>query len=285
MNGSRLFAPSDDLRPFVRGYFVRDEAALCAAPFSRNRFPSVVYPSLSLALRGKIKLEGRDGTLQPLPPAFFSAAITRPIVSANVGTVLSVSYLFRPGVLPHLSGEHPATLVDTFVSAENLWPRETANPISRIEGMPVEEAIPVIEDFIRGLLRRPRRRCGFEDGYTARIAHGLSCLPLSEVVAETGLSLRQFERRFLAQYGITPKLFQRLRRFEQAVYALRDDHLVSGKRLASIAAELGYFDQSHFVKDFRRFSGVSPTLLLDHVNSETDDFWSYRIATPHRSTP
>lgn len=283
MNGS-LFPPSDDLRPFVRGYFIRNGVALHAARSSRNRFPSVVYPSLTFVLRGKVELECSDGRRQPLPTAFFSGAITHPVVSANVGAVVSISFLFQPGVLPYLSREHPASLVDVLVTAEGLWPRETTTLISRIKGMPVEQAIPVIEDFVRGLLCRPRRHSGFEDGYTARIAHALSCLPLSEVVVHTGLSLRQFERRFLVQYGMTPKLFQRLRRFEHAVYALRDAHLISGKRLAGIAAECGYFDQSHFIKDFRQFSGVSPTLLLGHVNSEASDFWSYRLATPHQST-
>jgi len=76
---------------------------------------------------------------------------------------------------------------------------------------------------------------------------------VSAVAAVLGLSERQFERRFLARVGITPKRFATLRRFERAV--ARASRAPS---LTAAALDAGYYDQSHFIRDFRRFVGSSP---------------------------
>jgi AraC-like DNA-binding protein len=69
-----------------------------------------------------------------------------------------------------------------------------------------------------------------------------------------GLSERQLERRFLARIGVTPKRFASLRRFERAV-----ERAATAPSLTVAALEAGYYDQSHFIRDFRRFAGASPT--------------------------
>lgn len=82
---------------------------------------------------------------------------------------------------------------------------------------------------------------------------------VAAVARALGLSERQLERRFLRQVGITPKRFASLRRFERAVaLAAR-----SGS-LTEVALEAGYYDQSHFIRDFRRYTGASPGSALRH---------------------
>lgn len=70
------------------------------------------------------------------------------------------------------------------------------------------------------------------------------------------LSERHFRRRFRERVGIAPKLLARIQRFQQA---LRRAGL---KPLASVAAECGYADQSHLVRDFRQFAGMPPSQWL-----------------------
>lgn len=83
-------------------------------------------------------------------------------------------------------------------------------------------------------------------------SHGLAKIP--DLAAQSFLSTRQFERKFLAFSGFTPKLFSRIIRFHSALneYGNRD------KSLTEIAYECGYYDQSHFIHDFKAFSGEHP---------------------------
>ena len=68
------------------------------------------------------------------------------------------------------------------------------------------------------------------------------------------LSLRQFERKFKHFSGFSPKLFSRITRFQSAIK--KYDH--KKMPLTEIAYECGYYDQSHFIHDFKEFSGYHP---------------------------
>lgn len=67
-------------------------------------------------------------------------------------------------------------------------------------------------------------------------------------------SRRQFERMFLAHAGFSPRLFARLSRFHGALGRYGDSSL----SLTGLAYELGYYDQAHFIHEFKAFSGHTP---------------------------
>jgi len=85
---------------------------------------------------------------------------------------------------------------------------------------------------------------------------------LTDFARECDLSLRQLERRFRAQVGITPRLFANVIRFRSVF-----DRLNGHERpdLASLANDAGYFDQSHMNRDFHRFLGLSPSAYLTQL--------------------
>jgi AraC-like DNA-binding protein len=70
-----------------------------------------------------------------------------------------------------------------------------------------------------------------------------------------GVSTRQVERLFARHLGVAPKTVARVVRFQAALRALMRD---PGCPLADVAAAAGYFDQAHFVRDFRRMTGGVP---------------------------
>ena len=77
------------------------------------------------------------------------------------------------------------------------------------------------------------------------------------------LSISQFERRFIQQMGITPKLYNRINRFYSA-FLLKS--LRPNLDWLSIAIQTGYNDYQHLVKDFKQFSGTTPNSLLAAEN-------------------
>jgi AraC-like DNA-binding protein len=69
-------------------------------------------------------------------------------------------------------------------------------------------------------------------------------------------SVRQLQRTFQRVVGVSPKFFARTLRFEQAQRRLMVDPETD---LTGLAQECGYFDQAHFIKEFRAFTGKTPS--------------------------
>jgi AraC-like DNA-binding protein len=81
---------------------------------------------------------------------------------------------------------------------------------------------------------------------------------ISDLAHQTGLGIRQFERRLRREVGIAPKLYARIVRFEAA---LRRKSAAPGMQWTDIAHQPGYHDQMHMVHDFNQLSGESPTSI------------------------
>ena len=83
-------------------------------------------------------------------------------------------------------------------------------------------------------------------------------ISVSGLARRVNLSSRQLERRFLDSVGMTPKRFCRIRRFQRVLQAMEEP----GANWADAAVQCGYYDQAHLIRDFRRFSGLTPACLL-----------------------
>jgi AraC-like DNA-binding protein len=79
--------------------------------------------------------------------------------------------------------------------------------------------------------------------------------PIEEICRGAGVSPRNLGRLFGRLLGFSPKYFERIVRFQKALRILMTDATTT---LATVSADCGYFDQSHFIKDFRRFTGGVP---------------------------
>jgi AraC-like DNA-binding protein len=79
---------------------------------------------------------------------------------------------------------------------------------------------------------------------------------LGEIAQSLGMSLKTLERRCLEVIGITPKSYIRLVRYNHALETVRTDK--SGRNWIDIATECGYYDQSHFIREFKQLTGDSP---------------------------
>jgi len=173
-------------------------------------------------------------------------------------SILGVS--FKPGgafpFLPMPAGE----LQDLFVPLEAVWGcRANAVCESLIEARTTAQKFQIVE---RALLAAARGR--FERHRAVR--YGIRALGdterprgVAQVVDEVGISQRRFIEVFRSEVGVTPKAFARLRRFQHVLG--RVEHLIDVD-WTDVALSCGYFDQAHFIHDFRDFAGVSPSMYL-----------------------
>jgi AraC-like DNA-binding protein len=84
-------------------------------------------------------------------------------------------------------------------------------------------------------------------------SHG--SISLKELQEKLQLTERSFERRFKQGVGISPKLFSRICRFQKSLAQLRSNDY---SKLSDIAFENDYADQSHYIRVFKEFAGISP---------------------------
>jgi AraC-like DNA-binding protein len=87
---------------------------------------------------------------------------------------------------------------------------------------------------------------------------------IADLIGRMGIGERRFTELFRGEVGLTPKLYQRVTRFQQVLASLESDR---GTVWSDVASLHGYFDQAHLIHDFNFFAGVSPTVYLRHRSS------------------
>jgi len=173
--------------------------------------------------------------------------------SAGVGDGEAVGVKFLPGAFSPYSRLPALELTGRVVSfAEALGPEATALEDGDDDA---DARIARVEAFLRA--RRPAPDAGITTVVDAArtMREGPPDLRVTDVAARHGVSVRTLQRLFRRHVGVSPKwVLQRYRLHEAA------ERMAAGeaKDLASLAQDLGYFDQAHFISDFRRLVGKTP---------------------------
>jgi AraC-like DNA-binding protein len=201
------------------------------------------------------------------------------IDTASQDAVIGVH--FRPGgAFPFLKLPH-GELHNQHVDLSSLWGRQTASELrERLLAAPTPDGkLRVLEkvllDQAHGAFERhPAVAYALREFQTAPGER-----TIGDVTELTGLSARRFIDVFEKEVGLTPKLFCRVRRFQRVLQEIQSGavpgrpgsdsngasrHATNGCAVdwATIALNCGYYDQAHFIHDFRAFSGINPSSYL-----------------------
>jgi len=187
------------------------------------------------------------------------------------GTVDSFGILFQPAGLSRLCGVPMSEVTDCDYEGEAFLGRGIVELEMRLEECQTfAQRVAAADRFLMDRIAAGRKR----DEVAAAadlILRNPGAASISDVASMTGLSLRQFERRFASQVGMRPKLFARIVRFEAVMDRMTRG---SGASWTDTAHRYGYHDQMHMVHDIQRFTGETPTRILhvfQHVFREAID--------------
>jgi AraC-like DNA-binding protein len=146
------------------------------------------------------------------------------------------------------------------VPLDALVGREACDLIDRLLGArSILARFLVLEQF---LLARLAEHTGRSAAvlYALHAFEGASRAPrVASIVDEIGWSAARFIATFRSEVGLTPKVYSRVARFRRVVSSLERTQDVDW---ADVALSCGYFDQPHFVHDFKEFAGVTPSEYL-----------------------
>ncbi len=179
-----------------------------------------------------------------------------PLVHASI-----IGVYFRPGRAVPFLGVPASELADAHVDLEALWGPTAAELRERLcTAATPAKRFAVLEEVLLGRLRRSRPRHGAIPVALDAFEQADSAVKVRDLARRVGLSQRRFIQLFTAEVGLTPKLYGRVRRFQRAREFVRN---ATEPDWAAVAVACGFFDQSHLIRDFGEFSGLSPVAYLN----------------------
>jgi AraC-like DNA-binding protein len=233
--------PAVDLRDLVERHWVVSWDLRGRPPFRQRILP---HPCVHLVF-------------EPAGPAVYGVnnGPTGHLLNGR-GVVLGTK--FRPGGFSPFSAVPVVSLTDRAVPlAEALGPdgERLEDDVLALRDADVAGRIEVVEAFLRARRPAPDEQVETVVRIAQAMRTGSPTQRVAEVAAEHGLSVRTLQRLFRTHAGVSPKwVLQRYRLHEAA------ERMAAGETddWAALALELGYFDQAHFINDFRSWIGTTP---------------------------
>lgn len=252
----RFYKPHPALRPYIKHF---GHIYICSSPpkevmtvdFFPNGFSSLIV-NLNVDRNIKDLSDGQNYNTFFKFSGQFDAH--RHLSCAELNLVFIT---FSPLGAFQLLGMPQNCFLNVKVEMEDIFPK-SASLFRRIEdaGENTSEVIQLLENWLLC-------RC-FAAGQvnSDRVAVALKIiketsgnLPINKLCQEAGMSISTLEEHFKEKVGITPKMFSRIERFNQCLQYIRHHDDVSW---ASVAYHFNYFDQMHFIREFKKFYGYTP---------------------------
>jgi len=246
----QIIMPPDPLKAYVRYFWTLEgrpgDGAQKSFTVMCNGLPGLVFQQAPEVFTG---FEGEQ-----LPQLFvFGQAKKYGQLHAG-GNFNNIGVCFEPTALKAVFGIDANGLTDKNICISDLAKTHLTEQL--LNSSSVQQRIGHISAFIQ------QRTQGYAEPDKRPVYAAAALMQgkkLQHVLHELNLSERSLERIFLSHVGITPILYARICRFQSSLSLLQQGKVNSLTRLAHA---LGYFDQSHFIRDFKLFSGVSPGIYL-----------------------
>ncbi|MFJ9461330.1 helix-turn-helix domain-containing protein [Kitasatospora sp. NPDC101447] len=248
--------PSQPLRPFVERYW------WCTAEVGRlPRLLPGTGAELWIRRAAGGELQRLDGSLSlPLPSAHLVCLRRSSWNLVAREPVGLVAVRFRAGALRHFMAPGVGEIVDSVLSTEDLWGAAGRRLVERVSvSSDASNLAGLLDRFLLARLAAHHRAATAVDAAVAMVYRSPAQLRMASLAQRLSVSPRWLQRAFPAAVGAGPKEFQRLARFQQVTKALmRSDQ----QRYLPAALAAGYYDQNHFIREFRQFTAARPSELL-----------------------
>lgn len=240
--------PSDKLKPYIR-YFVISENAV------ENTYK--IFPSTSLVIgfqyRGQLSAIKNSGEIDLATAGITGISDSYHVFknSANIGTIL---VFFNEIGLSFFTSCPANELFNQSVSLENIFTKyaikEAEEKLSLAKTD--KQRIYIVEQFLLSQLKDIQSDKLIIEAVKL-IYQSKGTIKIADLSRRLFTSQSPLEKRFRKLVGTTPKKFASIVRFNTAL-----DSIDNSKSLIDICYENNFFDQAHFIKDFRQYTGDTP---------------------------
>jgi AraC-like DNA-binding protein len=250
----KVYDPSPELQPFVKCFWTLDDER--KQELVKQRVVPDGCMEMIFHYGDLYKQYFEKGTSIVQPRSFIFGQITKYIEIAPTGASGIVAARFFPeGLEPFLSIPI-STLENKAISLDNIFGKNgKALEDEVLSAAGNLQRIKLIESFLVSMLADPQKIDSITKACVEIIFQSQGQLDVMQLAGKMNINRRNMERKFIAAIGLSPKQLSKVTRLQAAMKMLEQKKFSS---LTSLAYENGYYDQAHFIKDFKEFTGLSP---------------------------
>lgn len=258
----QTFQPHPDLSALVKFYWTLE------VPYDPKNQKQKIIPDgcieMTFNLKDKIKRYISEDDYILHPNAMVMGQRTKSYFIEPLGDVDSFAICFYPYGFANFVSTPLEKLVDIETSTENLFgeipAKELEQKITRATN--TQERIEIIEAFLLDRLNQSTTIEHLVKTTVDSLIETNGSSPINKILKNDLSKRRKLERDFRKQIGISPKQLGKVLRLQTALKMLLNDN----ESLTNVAYESEYFDQAHFIKDFKEFIGTTPKEFLGNEN-------------------
>ncbi|HYD94670.1 MAG TPA: helix-turn-helix domain-containing protein [Noviherbaspirillum sp.] len=232
--------------------------------YLEGTIPANVYACLNVLPLGEVRLNHPQG--RSLPPVFLTGPLTVPLTTYAAAPLRSLSLVLQPWVLPAWFRLDATSLVDAIVDGTQA---------QRLNDPPLVDALRrAVDDpdcLVSALQMLAGESAGMDEEAPALADTLLKSSSVAAAAGQLGIGIRQLERRCRRTFGLGPKQWLQVKRFESSLRHLAQDEA----SLVDVSAEAGYADQSHMTRIYRRAAGHTPAQTKDAIDSDVPGYWAF----------
>ena len=250
----KIFEPQDNLKEWVKCYW-NLESDIENTPLKNTIIPDGTM-KLIFHYGDTYKHHINDKESVILPKCFLIGQLTKPYIVEPLGVTGSFVVRFQPnGFLP-FANIAIKEIQNTAVSLNKLFGKDGDKIGEQIlSANSTSERITLIETFLLDKLTNKKNIDSIVKSTIDTIIETNGQFSVNELSEQNNINRRQLTRKFSSTIGLSPKQLSKTIRIQNALKSLLNKEVTS---LTDLAYKNEYFDQAHFIKDFKEFTGLTP---------------------------
>ncbi len=196
------------------------------------------------------------------PRAMVFGQITKPYFIQPTGYVNTFAVRFYPYGFANFIKKPISELADKETPLTALFDKELAKDLEHqiTAASSTEERVAIIERFLLGQLADQSVIDNIVKSTIDVLSESKGSASINAILKDDLSVRRQLERKFSKQTGLSPKQLGKIIRMQSALKMMLNGQV---ETLTQVAYESEYYDQAHFTRDFKEFTGVNPKQYLD----------------------
>ena len=255
--------PSLSIQPFVLFYIFGEADTTLLKKFLFRPVPSGF---VSIIIQYGENLTVYDSNLKN--PCQYNAFVvglyplTEPTYVKLHNNLKSVLIIFKPGGFSRLFNYNTSDIKSQVVDLELLIGQELQFILEQLyKASFTYQRFVIIEDFLLKQLKKNKVKLLYSKKVIEEIFNKSGNIRISGLCEQLGTSKKNLERNFLKEVGVGPKEFTKIIRFNNLYNFLKHSDC---KEISDIIYRLGYYDQPHFINEFKSVTGYTPTEFVQN---------------------
>jgi AraC-like DNA-binding protein len=203
------------------------------------------------------------------PKAFAISQMRKLIEIESNGLIGFISVRFYPWGAYHFFEKPIKDFLDKTIDLQKVWADDYQKILQELKVSDNFKRVEIIQNFLDKCLHQYKKDTDDIDNAIKLIRETKGKYSIDTLCEKLNLNYKQLERQFLKTIGTTPKVFSKTTRFLNLCHHLKDYENLT---MTQLAIDMGYFDQAHFNKDFKAFSGLTPREFFQQNNVSFADF-------------